>query len=609
MSINLRLQEIFGAEEFFGGRCVVLFGDLLQLPPVHGKRPFEELSGDDMHNLTGGLRIPCHLWHHFQYDELTINQRQKGHKNEKWNSMLGRIRIGRPTQDDIESLQERIIPITKCDLPRLYLEQIVQCFLTLQKEHPSIVCLLPKRDMMDSFNAFVMKTLFPDAVEVTAIDEVDGKTKADRRRASDAVSKIDRLGDSRNTADLEKSLLLCEGVRIMLRKNIDTARGLVNGAMGTVRQLVRSSDNLKSPVETLIVQFDGIEGDVAISRDVRKIKLFEQSFLHRHQFPISVGYGLTIHKAQGMSLDHVFCDLGSTIFATGQIYVALSRCKSLEGLHLINFDDTKIKVDPLALREYIRLNSKPIRDAGITTFNDVQSESNNKGKRKRVGNKKDRIWYDSETAKKAKATLKEHVGYDTEPKKGKGKKKSTKMPMNDLDGKNKKPKSSKHGNESCLTASNIGMFVNHIHEGIPDEHIPTTDIINGAEMNLVYRRALVPCHRSTSQDTFILRTARELDPDPLNERRGNSLWLTGTTILRYIAVIKDDMAEIGGPTIYNMGPYCSTYRSASRFNIGQIKQFIKNTFSERPFTRVRLVLHLLVQSLLHNVIMINAVCL
>jgi hypothetical protein len=161
MSINLRLQEIFGAEEFFGGKCVVLFGDLLQLPPVHGKRPFEELSGDDMHNLTGGLRIPCHLWHHFQYDELTINQRQKGDKNEKWNSILGRIRIGRPTQNDIESLQERIIPITNCDLPRQYLEQIVQCFLTLQKEHPSIVCLLPKRDMMDSFNAFVMKSLFP----------------------------------------------------------------------------------------------------------------------------------------------------------------------------------------------------------------------------------------------------------------------------------------------------------------------------------------------------------------------------------------------------------------------------------------------------------------
>jgi hypothetical protein len=49
-------------------------------------------------------------------------------------------------------------------------------------------------------------------------------------------------------------------------------------------------------VDKLEVDFDGIEGTVTLTRDTRKIKLFEQSFLHRSQFPISVGYALTIRK-------------------------------------------------------------------------------------------------------------------------------------------------------------------------------------------------------------------------------------------------------------------------------------------------------------------------
>ena len=248
MSINLRLQEIFGADELFGGKTIIVFGDLLQLPPVHGKRPFQDLSGDDVHNLTGGLRIPSHLWENFEYDELTINQRQKGRENEQWSFILGRIRIGRQSQDDINILQERLIPVRPCELPSQRLDQIVDYYLSLQEKFPTTVCLLPKRNMMDSFNITVMKKLFPAATKVEADDDVDGRTKADKRRALEAVLKIDKLGDSRNTADLEKCLLLSEGVRIMLRNNIDTAKGLVNGAMGTVKQIVRLSDNPNSTV-------------------------------------------------------------------------------------------------------------------------------------------------------------------------------------------------------------------------------------------------------------------------------------------------------------------------------------------------------------------------
>ena len=54
-------------------------------------------------------------------------------------------------------------------------------------------------------------------------------------------------------------------------------------------------------------------------------------------------WAITIHKAQGISLDAAIIDIGDDIFESGQTYVALSRVKSLEGLYLINFNFKNIK--------------------------------------------------------------------------------------------------------------------------------------------------------------------------------------------------------------------------------------------------------------------------
>jgi hypothetical protein len=159
-------------------------------------------------------------------------------------------------------------------------------------------------------------------------------------------------------------------------------------------------------------------------------------------------------------------------------------------------------------------------------------------------------------------------------------------------GDNKKKKSPARGSNANLNANNISVFINRIHEGVPDEFIPSADIINGAAMKLVYRRALVPCFRETSRENFITRTARELDPDPFRKRSANSLWLTGSTIANYITVIRDDLAEVGGATVYNMGPYCGLYQTTGRYNARQLEEYVKNTFSARPFTRLRLLSHL-----------------
>jgi hypothetical protein len=64
------------------------------------------------------------------------------------------------------------------------------------------------------------------------------------------------------------------------------------------------------------------------------------------QIPIKLAAALTIHKSQGMTLQFVQVDLGASIFAVGQAYVALSRVTSLKGLSLISFLESSIKTEP-----------------------------------------------------------------------------------------------------------------------------------------------------------------------------------------------------------------------------------------------------------------------
>ena len=163
------------------------------------------------------------------------------------------------------------------------------------------------------------------------------ETKSANKWHKKAAEQLDRLNkDCNNTAGLQAVLKVAVGAQVMLRRNIDTKAGLVNGAIGTV---------LTISARCISVKFDHSNDPCDIERVKSAFMVMKNYYIYRTQFPLILAYAVTIHKCQGLSLDCAIVDLSSKVFADGMAYVALSRVKSLAGLHLICFDSNSIKVN------------------------------------------------------------------------------------------------------------------------------------------------------------------------------------------------------------------------------------------------------------------------
>ena len=362
LHIHLRLTEIFGCKRgnnnWFGSQNVIVFDDLLQLPPVKGDEVFIPLSEAKVKETTGAISTQLSLWSHFSYDELTINQRQKNDSNAEFKNCLSRIRTGIISQSDIELLKSRRIKISN-ENP---MESIVKHFHDLAKNGEFPVFILPTRAMVKDFNEALLANPPPmplasespsPVIEIQALDELACMNNKMKENAQEHLTKMDK--DDRNTAGLEKCLRLSKGTRVMLRRNIDTGKKLVNGSTGTI---INFEYDQRNQVQQIIIQFDGIKDPIEIKRDKRKIRIFDHAYVYREQFPITCAYAITVHKSQGLSLKCVMADLGDSIFSDGQIYVALSRVQSLSGLHIININFNKIKASSKAIAFYASVSKQ-----------------------------------------------------------------------------------------------------------------------------------------------------------------------------------------------------------------------------------------------------------
>ena len=91
----------------------------------------------------------------------------------------------------------------------------------------------------------------------------------------------------------------------------------------------------------------------AYTYDEKTQKIDKEELGTFSQFPLGLGWAVTIHKSQGMTLESAVIDLGSGAFSDGQTYVALSRCRSVDGMRLArNLNERDIRANKEALEFY-----------------------------------------------------------------------------------------------------------------------------------------------------------------------------------------------------------------------------------------------------------------
>lgn len=287
-AIDRSLKLNRGSKRPFGGVRMILSGDLHQLPPV--------VRGDEdpiLKERYGGhyfFNAPAFKEAEFALLALKHVFRQE---DPRFLALLGAMRQGRLTPADDSVLRSLVSSRDAVDASETH------------------IVLTP-----NNANAF--------RINQARLDDLPGPEKVFEAKVQGTFEE--------KSYPTEADLELKEGARVMLIKNDPEGRW-VNGSLATVAGW--SGRNV-------LVELDGHEYEIEpaawekykYSLDPETKKVSREVVGTFKQVPIRLAYAVTIHKAQGLTLDNVYIDLDRGMFAHGQAYVAFSRARSLEGLEI-----------------------------------------------------------------------------------------------------------------------------------------------------------------------------------------------------------------------------------------------------------------------------------
>jgi ATP-dependent DNA helicase PIF1 len=308
----------------FGGIQLIVCGDFLQLPPVTTVTTVTTADQKSSSATTAGdaytFCFQTERWAAcFSKPGSVIQLTQVFRQNDKeFIELLQRMRKGILTEQDHQQLFERQTTTTTTT--------------TGDDVKPTI--LYSHRGDVDDLNTQHLGKLSGDVKTFTCRDW--------------GPESLTKGFDQVCPAVLE----LKTGAQVILLRNLDCARGLVNGARGVVVGFSESS--IPELRDMPMVKF--LSGEVlTMVRAEWTIEVAGEPVAGREQIPLKLAWALSIHKSQGMTIDCLEISLGK-VFECGQAYVALSRGTSLAKIKLIDYNPHKVKANPIALDFYNKLS-------------------------------------------------------------------------------------------------------------------------------------------------------------------------------------------------------------------------------------------------------------
>lgn len=313
-AIDRVLRRIMHSNLPFGGKQLIFSGDIFQLDPVVKKGSTELQMLRDLYNTDMPYFFKADV---FKRTQLLSIEFTKVYRQEdaEFLRVLTHVRNGHALDADLAVLNERVGKMPADDVKAITLTSLNATADQINAEHLDAI----------------------DAEEKIFAGKLEGDYKA-------------------SDLPIPMELKLKVGAQVMMCRN-DQARRWVNGTIATVKNL---EDDL------LEVEIDGNVYDVApvtwespkYTYDPNTKEVTTEIIGSYTQLPVKLAWAITIHKSQGMTFDHMIVNLNRGLFMAGQLYVALSRVRSLSGLYL---------TDPIK-PSYIRAKEEATRFS--SEFND-----------------------------------------------------------------------------------------------------------------------------------------------------------------------------------------------------------------------------------------------
>ena len=313
----------------FGGIQVVFSGDFYQLPPVGSNEAGEEDSSAfcfESPNWSKTFDVTICLKTIFRQSDPVYTK------------ILNQVRIGKLYKSSLDTLEKH-----------------------LNKEFPANfkpTILLPRRKDAETINTKEINALVGESktYKIAKVKDIPLTSSNALSKASSSLPSAENKMVTEeqyeneynylvNNIIADKEIVLKVGAQVMCIANVDMESNeqVVNGSQGIIVGFVG---------ELPLVQFNNgtkrtVGYHVWVSENLPNFGI--------KQIPLIYAWAITIHKAQGVSLDMAQIDAGSNIFECGQTYVALSRVKSLDGLFLTALNPQKIKVNKKVQEFYASL--------------------------------------------------------------------------------------------------------------------------------------------------------------------------------------------------------------------------------------------------------------